>query len=130
MPEYFVMHPNLNRSAVVEAPTTEKARTTFLDHLERHRVIGRRARQQYREDMVAERLEDAGAVDADVRLSYYYNGQEPEGSVSLGDLPRESQYYDEPEMMPEPEPVEAYEPARSPIAEVSLGGYEYDREEE
>jgi len=39
MPIYYVIHPNLEIKATVDAPSTEKARTVFLDYLERQGKI-------------------------------------------------------------------------------------------
>ena len=68
---YYVMHPALGVTAVVHAPSTEKARTTFLDWLERNGHMRRIDRQQLRKDMVAKRLEDPN-VQSDVVLHYGY----------------------------------------------------------
>jgi hypothetical protein len=68
---YYVMHPALGVTAVVHAPSTEKARTTFLDWLERNGNMRRMDRQQLRKDMVAKRLEDSN-VQSDVVLHYGY----------------------------------------------------------
>lgn len=69
---YYVMHPSLGVTAVVYAPATEKARTTFLDWLERKGYINRSDRQAWRKNMVAEKLEDPQGVSSDVRLHYDY----------------------------------------------------------
>lgn len=68
---YYVMHPALGVTAVVYAPSTEKARTTFLDWLERNHLMRRADRQQLRKDMVAKKLEDPN-VQSDVVLNYGY----------------------------------------------------------
>jgi len=81
---YFVMHPSLGVTAEVSAPTTEKARTTFLDWLERNNYISRSHRQAYRKNMVAERMEDAGAVRTDVSLHYGYR----DSPIILGEQTR------------------------------------------
>ncbi len=69
---YFVTHPNLDVTALVHAPSTEKARTTFLDYLERTGRISRAGRQYWRRNMVAEKMEDPYDVTADVELYYGY----------------------------------------------------------
>lgn len=138
MVAYFVTHPYIDRTAVVYAPSTEKARTTFLDWLERNGLISRRSRQAYRRDMVAERLEDPG-VPADVVLHYRY-GEEPQPEVirlgeEMVEVPverREEDYgaYEEPAGPYEepggwgPETEEEPEPKRMPIQEVMLRGFE------
>ncbi|MHA2069460.1 MAG: hypothetical protein ACXABY_34290, partial [Candidatus Thorarchaeota archaeon] len=83
---YYVTHPNLQVSALVHAPATEKARTTFLDYLERRSEIPRADRQAWRRNMVAERMEDPYDVQADVELHYGYE----EGDLGeLEGFPRE-----------------------------------------
>ena len=77
MPYYYVTHPNLDISATIEAPTTEKSRTTFLDYLERQGIILRGQRNLLRENMVAERLNSPESVLSDIELHY--------GLVSRGD---------------------------------------------
>jgi hypothetical protein len=115
MADYYVTHPNLNFSAIVHAPTTEKARTTFLDYLERSGQLSRSARQRLRMSMVAERVDDPFGLDADVELSYDYVSQ-PE-SLPVGDIASTGEYQ-EPSIEP---PIPAEEPStRSPIQEVSL----------
>ncbi|KKN16920.1 hypothetical protein LCGC14_0971250 [marine sediment metagenome] len=73
MTTYYVTHPNLGFSATVEAPSTEKARTAFLDYLERQGKISRSRRQDLRRNMVADRIADPGEVMADVNLAYGYS---------------------------------------------------------
>ena len=68
---YYVTHPMMDKSAVVYAPSTEKARTTFLDWLERNGLIRRADRQAFRNDMVAQRLDDPN-IPADIELHYGY----------------------------------------------------------
>jgi len=70
---YFVMHPNMGVTALVDAPSTEKARTTFLDWLERSGQILRSDRQRWRKNMVAEKMDEPQSVTADVELSYGYD---------------------------------------------------------
>lgn len=68
---YYLTHPRVGKTAVVYAPTTEKARTTFLDWLERNNFIRRANRHFFRKDMIAERIEDPN-VPSDVILNYGY----------------------------------------------------------
>lgn len=70
---YFVAHPNMEIKAKVEAPSTEKARTTFLDYLERNGTIRRADRQYWRLNMVAEKLELPEDAFADLELFYGYD---------------------------------------------------------
>ena len=141
MPYYYVTHPNMNFSATIEAPSTEKARTTYLDYLERQGMLSRSRRQELRKNMVADRIIDPGEVMADVTLSYGYQEtrfapmekeelQLSERMVEAPIEPRRKAMYEE-----EPEedlgPVEGEyttgkveEPRiTSPITQISLGGY-------
>ena len=146
---YYVTHPRIDKTAVVYAPATEKARTTFLDWLERKGFIRRAQRHLFRRDMVAEGIEDPN-VPSDVVLNYGYEegpsvrytmegvlGEQP---TTRGE-PTEVQEYDEALGMGEPEvhdiPVEFEEPevqekftpleqpktGRMPIQQVMLRGY-------
>jgi len=88
MAMYWVTHPNLGISAKVDAPATDKARTVFLDWLERNGHIQRSDRQYWRRNMVAERMEYPEDVAADVELHY---GYEESGPVEpTGEWGRES----------------------------------------
>ena len=69
---YYVTHPNFSLSGLVTAPSTDKARTTFLDWLERNEHIERADRQYWRRDMIASRAEDPVSLSADVVLHYGY----------------------------------------------------------
>jgi hypothetical protein len=82
MSVYYVTHPSIDLTAIVTAPTTEKARTTFLDYLERRGMLSRAKRGFVRGNMVAERLHDPASVTADVELSYGYEPM-PEESLAL-----------------------------------------------
>lgn len=83
MNTYYVAHPHMKKSAVVHAPTTEKARTTFLDYLERGGYIQRRHRQHWRKDMVAERIEEPERALTDLVLHYGYEEAGPH--MTLGE---------------------------------------------
>ena len=139
---YYVTHPNMDFSATVKAPSTDKARTTFLDYLERSGKAYRKDRQQIRRNTLAERIEFPEEVDADVALSYNYtgengeeeqviqvgygqtlDGEEPIADEGYGREPTEEPY--EPEPAPEPMPVEQLEKEQdikdTPIGKMSLG---------
>ena len=91
---YYVTHPNLEASAKVDAPSTEKARTTFLDFLERQGYINRADRQYWRRNMVAERLESPEDAMADIELSYGYEELHPrrtQEALLEGEVPYRSQ---------------------------------------
>jgi hypothetical protein len=91
---YYVMHPSLGVTSVVYAPSTEKARTTFLDWLERKGYMNRSDRQQLRKNMVAKRLEDSN-VQSDVVLHYGY--QDTSSAYMPSGVPHE----EDAEMLPE-----------------------------
>ena len=120
MADYYVTHPNIELSAIIHAPTTEKARTTFLDYLERTGRMSRSRRQSLRASMVAERVDDSFNLDADVELYYDY-APEPEAELPIGYYGSEESYEDEASDYAEEEPEEEPVQVRSPVQEVSLG---------
>jgi len=110
--------------AVVYAPSTEKARTTFLDWLERTERIPRGDRHRWRRNMIAERLEYPEEVESDITLQYRYGYEE----VAPGSAPSEVIPVEVTPMPEEPVPVEEpplvveeQQPRLSPIARASLG---------
>jgi len=135
---YYLTHPRIDKSAVVYAPTTEKARTTFLDWLERGGIIRRAHRNFFRKDMIAERIEDPN-VPRDVVLSYGY--QDFSGRFErpqVYDVPVEMsrpEVHDIPVGFEEPEVEDLDKPSieigelatqtsrRMPVQEVMLRGY-------
>jgi len=143
MPYYYVTHPNLGFSATIEAPSTEKARTVFLDYLERQGRVLRSSRQELRRNMVADRVADPSEIFADVNLAYGYEEtsfkpeykevltptRQPEPEVEEVDLPG-SEMAEVPIEREEAEPIEPEVPeftersrGYSPIQEASLGRY-------
>ena len=140
---YYVTHPNMDFSATVKAPSTDKARTTFLDYLERSNKAHRKDRQIIRRNTVADRIEFPEEVDTDVALSYNYTGENGEseqviqvgyGETLDGEEPVEDESYEDREpvedtfgLEPEPEsmPVERIERELdikdTPIGRMSLG---------
>ena len=141
MSYYYVTHPNMDFSATVKAPSTDKARTTFLDYLERSGKAYRKDRQLIRRNTVADRIEFPEEVDSDVSLSYNYtgeNGIEEEQVIQVGygqaldgEEPIEDEDYNrepvegEPEPESEPMPIEQVEREQdikdTPIGRMSLG---------
>jgi len=136
MSYYYVAHPNLEYSATVKAPSTDKARTTYLDFLERSGRASRKNRQQLRKNTIADRIEFPEEVDSDVTLYYDYtgsgNGEGNEEPIQVGYEPRvepAEEYDEEEEYGPEPEqepmPVEQIEREQgiedTPIGKMSLG---------
>ncbi len=137
MTVYFVTHPNMGVTSLVTAPSTEKARTTFLDWLERNDHIRRADRQYWRKNMIAERMEDPQNVTADVDLAYGYmdsgnyrvraseeHVQYPRREVpqrSFDTFEEEPESEPEPELEPEPEPEPKPERKLSPIQKLALG---------
>jgi len=122
---YYVMHPSLGATAVVYAPATEKARTTFLDWLERNHLMKRSDRQQIRKDMVAQKLDDPN-VQSDVVLHYDYVH-----TAVVGQFPQEATLEGAPQRGLEEEvgeqqvvslPIEE-EKAMMPIQKVMLRGF-------
>jgi len=123
MIEYFVTHPELDISALVRAPSTEKARTTYLDYLERRGIIHRSSRGYYRENMIAERMNESYPVQADVELSYGYSDSSPirfKGShtSSLIEESREEPYFTNEEGAETP-----FVSNRSPIQQAATRGF-------
>jgi hypothetical protein len=132
---YYVMHPALGVTAVVHAPSTEKARTTFLDWLERNGHMKRMDRQQLRKNMVAKRLEDSN-VQSDVILHYGYQDVGAHYPTGPGGTPTTYGSFEEAvgepweEDMPTPRQlaplelpeVEKEEP-RMPIQKIMLRGF-------
>jgi len=131
---YYVKHPTLDFSATIDAPSTEKARTTYLDYLERGGNISRSSRQYYRRNLIADRVMDPNEVPADIHLAYGYQEEhtrpqsytreevEPmyrEPEVGEIDLSR-----DEMEEAPVDSRQEQSTPVGlSPIQQISLGRY-------
>ena len=79
MPEtlraYYVTHPLVGVTATVYAPSSEKARTTYLDFLERSGRIRRNVRKLLRSNLVAQHLDAGTSVPTDVTLNYTYSSQ-------------------------------------------------------
>lgn len=140
MSYYYVTHPNIDFSATVKAPSTDKARTTFLDYLERTGRANRKYRQNIRRNTVAERIEFPEEVDTDVTLNYDYTGSngDSEETIQVGYVPEtsevespdeegyepmESTFESEPQSEPLPvEQVEKeYDIKETPIGKMSLG---------
>jgi hypothetical protein len=117
---YYVTHPNLGRSAVVHAPSTEKARTTFLDWLERNNHISRAERQRWRRNMVAERLEYPSEVGSDVELWYGYEEtrlpREMDGLVEDYQWRDLTQEYERPDVVDVPTRFEEPEVTGIPVS--------------
>ncbi len=87
--QYFMSHPDVGVTALVEAPSAEKARTTYLDYLERSGNIYRAQRQLLRRNMITQKVRDPEAVTADVTLSYGYQqaAVEPEPPLTYEEDP-------------------------------------------
>ena len=73
MSNYLVTHPQIGITATVDAPTSEKARTTFLDYLERTGKVSRKSRQLLRRTMATKKLVDGSEGYSDIELHYEYN---------------------------------------------------------
>jgi hypothetical protein len=110
MSEYYVTHPGIDVTATVEAPSTEKARTTFLDYLERHGIVDRKYRQTLRGNMAAKKV--SGEIRGDIDLHYGY--EESVQPQFLENIPISEE--------PIPTPIEEQpKPRMSPLARASLG---------
>jgi hypothetical protein len=88
---YYVTHPSIPLTATVDAPTTEKARTTFLDFLERSGTINRRDRRQVRKSIITKLMDPNEPIAVDIALYYNYVASKPsyvpQTSVT-GNVPR------------------------------------------
>lgn len=74
---YYVTHPSIPLTATVDSPTTEKARTTFLDFLERSGTINRRDRRQIRKGIITKLLDPNEPMAVDIALYYGYIASRP-----------------------------------------------------
>ena len=83
MSSYSVSHPQLDITATVYAPTSEKARTTFLDYLERTGKVRRSQRQLLRKSMATKKLEEGSEGYSDLELYYEYESIPEEGIFQL-----------------------------------------------
>lgn len=95
MSYYYTTHPNLSVTALIDAPSTEKARTTFLDYLERRNLISRADRQYWRKNMITKRMEDPRDLQADVELNYGYQEGGQQMPPSMAATPSSSRYLEE-----------------------------------
>ena len=106
---YYVTHPEIRRTAVVFAPSTAKARTTFLDWLERNGMIRRGDRQAVRRNLIAERMEDSN-VPSDVQLYYGYEESPPNVGFERQSIVEDQPIIeDQPLVMQESEPRYSHE---------------------
>lgn len=135
---YYVAHPNMDFSATVKAPSTDKARTTFLDYLERTGRANRKYRQNIRRNLVAEMIEFPEEVDTDVTLNYDYTGSngDSEKPIQVGYVPEdidennEDEEYElgedsfevesEPELLPVEQAEKDFDIKDTPIGKMSL----------
>ena len=135
---YLVVNPQVQGvTALVHAPSTEKARTTYLDWLERNKGVSRSLRGQLRATTITKRLDGEGDnVDYTVELDYGYENPQShphflpsEGSVGQTQVSMPTEL-PSPEML-EPSPsqpqVEVPQPmspqkslTSSPIANAAL----------
>ena len=83
MSSYSVSHPQLDITATVYAPSSEKARTTFLDYLERTGKVKRSQRQLLRRAMATKKLEEGSEGYSDLELHYEYESIPEEGIFQL-----------------------------------------------
>ncbi len=124
MPWYSVSHPQLEITATVDAPSTEKARTTFLDYLERNHKISRRQRQLLRQAMATKRIEE-GEGYSDLELHYEYEHVPEVPGLGLGGpIPTTVEFENPPEQLAEttPQPQIPVVRGMSPIQELAVTG--------
>lgn len=117
---YYISHPDFAYNAKVNAPSTDKARTTFLDYLERSGAVNRHHRQAMRRGMATKKLVTKDDVQADVELDYEYadvSGEVPTfqmGGAQVQEQPVEEAPIEE--AQPQQEPM-------TPIARAVLGSF-------
>lgn len=114
MPTYFVASTELEQTAEVEAPTPRKARTTFLDYLERGDEIDRNQRQMIRETMATKKVRP-GSTGADIRLDYdMRDGHVPFSPEPVQRFERFEEVEEDVEFTPRSSPTAAPPPTASP----------------
>lgn len=129
MNTYFLMLPSLGSTAIVEAPSTDKARTAFLDYLERNGSIPRNQRRLNRKNMATKLLADGADVPADIHIPYDYTWDQPPlaPDEAIDYIATDSQSFTASNPLPPsvPEPVEAPQlppqQTMSPLARAALG---------
>ncbi len=104
---YLVVNPQIQGvTALVHAPSTEKARTTYLDWLERNKGVSRSLRGQLRATTITKKLDGEGSsVDYTVELDYGY--ENPQSRIHS--FPQETivpTQVDIPTELPSPEMLE------------------------
>lgn len=117
MSVYYVSHPEFPLKAKVDAPSTDKARTTYLDYLERTGSVARRFRQSMRKGIATKRLVDSEEITADVNLDYEYG--DIEQAPTLESIP---QVEGAQQMTPAPTPEVSVQPS-SPLAALKEASY-------
>lgn len=110
MPTYFAEIPGYELAkAEIEAPSTKKARTTFLRYLHSRGYIEHDAKSDFREDILVRQM-TPGQFPVTVKLQYGGGVEEVGKPISLGPMP-----VPEPEEEI-PEEVRYPEPERVPVA--------------
>lgn len=121
---YYVTHPSVGLTATVYAPDTEKARTVYLDYLERTGQIRRNVRSILRGNIVAQKMEHEDMMPTDVTLDYTHAAQGTSMSVpriSTGEFLDTVESEEEERLV---EPVTVQQPRqRSRLEEAALGRY-------
>jgi len=124
MSVYYVSHPEFALKAKVDAPSTDKARTTYLDYMERTGVVPRTSRQEIRRGIATKRLGDPSEFLADIELDYGYGDIGQMGSIpQLSEGPQAAvpEFLPQEQEQAQPEPMQAYpQIKRSPIAMAML----------
>ncbi len=122
MSVYYVSSPEFPLRAKVDAPSTDKARTVYLDYLERNGTVPRRFRQEMRKGIATKRLTDSENITADVELDYEYGDMSQAPIVdSIPQIAGETPQLATPEPLPQEQPQQRSNPlVGSPIARLML----------
>lgn len=125
MKAYYVTHPLVGLTATIYAPTSEKARTAYLDYLERTGRIRRSVRKLLRSNLVAQHMESSTAMPSDVTLDYSYASSATSQPLSAEEfVSREvgAEGIDAGQPL-SPVAVQSQEKAMSPLEQAVLGKY-------
>jgi len=113
---YYIEFPEKQVSAIVDAPSTDKARTAFLDTLERKGIIYRGIRGQVRSSLVVDNIDSIEGINPTYIINYSYGD-------SIDSVPVEQAGLD---IEKSSEPIELQQPQQqqrelTPLEKVTLG---------
>ena len=118
---YVVTNPSVQGVvALVNAPSTEKARTTYLDFLERSQGLDRNLRSQLRTSTLTKRIEDGSGINFTVELDYGYRNPEPVVQLGAEGVPLEEGIVEPMESQVMSEQVVTRPRSSMPIADVAF----------